>query len=188
MELTPDSPLRQTGLDYLSEQYFATINKPLPPEQVILSVDALESTLTISSRDYTTDNEVGLYQGSHTVSYEKANLSALLPHPLEVMLSYPARWNDIRDYLVNRYSIVVEDSEFALEIDGDPIVGDTLISETPDLAGDVLYLYALPTAVRWVAGSYMMLRIVRIGQAQSITSTVAQSTPGNATTLLDFPV
>lgn len=190
-EPSPNSPLRQKALDYLSQQYLKVCTQPLDPEQVEFRIEPEFSRLLIVSRAYTQNNEVGQFRGQFSIQYTKADLQKVLPAPLEVVADYPIRYKDLCAYLLERYSIVLEDNEFSLVTlvgNPTPITGDTLLERPPEEDGDILYLVALPTSVMWKAGSQLMLRIVKVGTQQSLASAVAQTVPGNLVHLLDFQV
>ena len=126
-EPSPNSPLRQKALDYLSQQYLKVCTQPLDPEQVEFRIEPEFSRLLIVSRAYTQNNEVGQFRGQFSIQYTKADLQKVLPAPLEVVTDYPIRYKDLCAYLLERYSIVLEDNEFSLvTLVGNPTPGDSV--------------------------------------------------------------
>lgn len=188
-EPSPNSPLRQKAIDYLSQQYLRVCTQELDPNEVEFSVEPEFSRFIITGRAYTETGEVGQYRGSYSVGYTKADLNKVFRAPLEIAGEYPMRYRDLCAYVLQHYNVVLEDNDFSLvTLTGtpEPIVADTILSRPPEEDGDILYLSALPTAVLWKRGSLLMLRIVKVGSQQSIGSTVAQAIDGDLARLLDF--
>ena len=183
------SPLRQRALDYLRDRYMAALSKELDVRQVTFEIEPLFSRLKIVSRSYTDDNEVGQFRGSHSVTYRKADLQKVLPHPLEVALPLPFRYGELCDYLYTRYGMIIEDNDFTLSGPTDPMVAltaDSVVTQPRAEDGDILFLTALPGAVLWKQGSALLLRVTKTESAQSLPSLVAQSAPAQLERLIDF--
>jgi hypothetical protein len=188
MTITPNSPLAMDALTYLSQQYLQQCTKPLDPNHIVFSADGTTSTLTITSRPYATTGEVGKYLGAFTAPYVKVNVGQLLPHPVDVDVTYPVTWADLRAYLNRVYGLVLGAGEFALSTAPTiALVDSTVLTTPPDLSGDILTLIALPTALLWTSGSRVLLRIPRVGGRLSLNSLIAQSQPGDLARLVDFP-
>lgn len=188
-EPSAGSPLRQRALDYLRDRYMAALSKQLDVRQVTFEIEPLFSRLIIRSRAYTEDNEVGQYQGSHSVTYRKADLQKILPHPLEVALPMPFRYKELCDYLYTRYGMIIEDNDFTLSGPTGtlvPLVADTVVTQPRPEDGDILFLTALSGAVLWKQGSFLLLRVTKTESAQSLPSLVAQSAPAQLERLIDF--
>jgi hypothetical protein len=151
------------------------------------TVQAAESTYTVTSNALSVGGMVGQYTGNVVIPYVKRNLNNLMPYPFVFPWAYPTNMATLETFFLETFNIVLEDGEFAVtgnSISG-PLSGSNAIDATPDPTTGYVTLVAQPSSGRFVAGSTINLRCTGAGVQVPLTTLLALSTPPNLDVLTD---
>lgn len=149
--------LWRPALDMIIDLFIGQFMRPLNRDFVEFSLDVASSELVITSKEESASGEVGIYKGSYRWPYIKANLSTVLPHPLVVELEYPLTFRQLRQQLLTRYQISLEEGEMALTVGGAGLVDNDNITTPLINQYAQFHLYATAQSARFQAGSRMSL-------------------------------
>lgn len=155
--LSPISALGRSALEAVKNLFLAVFTRPLDQRFIDYSLDASRSELVITSKEESDSGEVGIYRGAYRWPYKKANLDTILPYPLALTVEYPLTFRALRAQLLSRFEILLEENEFALTVNGTPLVDDSLVATPLMNQYGQFYLYATANSGRFVAGSKLQL-------------------------------
>lgn len=158
------SDLGRSALEAVQSLFLSLFTRSLDTRFLDFSLDVGRAELVINSKEESSSGEVGIYKGSYRWPYLKADLAAVVPHPLAVEVSYPLTFRQLRTQLLTRYQIAMEEGELALMVDGVGLMDDDNIA-TPLLNQyGQFHLYATAQSGRFVAGSRMSLIFLQPGK------------------------
>ena len=131
----------------------------------VTAVDGSNSRLDVVARATAADGRHGIYSGTTSFPFKKVGLSSLLPTDLSFGGPYPTTFSALQQYLQSSYGLTIDDGEFTVEgLAGDPpLSGDDVIDTQDPLSyqpGFGVTLKALPSSIRWTAGSLLPLELV----------------------------
>jgi hypothetical protein len=155
--------LWRPALDMIVDLFFATFMRPINRDFVEFSLDVATSELVITSKEESASGEVGIYKGSYRWPYLKANLSLVLPHPLAVEVAYPLTFRQLRQQLLTRYQINLEEGEVALTVGGPGLMDNDNITTPLINQYAQFHLYATAQSGRFQTGSRMSLIFLQPG-------------------------
>jgi hypothetical protein len=78
------------------------------------TVQAAESTYTVTSNALSVGGMVGQYTGNVVIPYVKRNLNNLMPYPFVFPWAYPTNMATLETFFLETFNIVLEDGEFAV--------------------------------------------------------------------------
>ncbi len=183
VKVSPTHSLGQAGREYLIGLYKSTVNKPLNFNHVDITVNPQLSQLKITSKAYTDTNEVGMYRGSHTVTYTKADIAKVMPLPVLYRGPWPTTYKVFCDWMYSNYGMVLEDGDFTMPGSTVALTEQSVMAGYPD-GNDLFRMTAANSSIRWKAGTWWNLRVVSVENRTSVAGMVGQTAPGSMGSLV----
>lgn len=145
----------------IEESFFSVLTKPLDRTLVNLTLDPINSQLVVTPRDGADTSTTSPYRGEYRWNYVKVNLDTLIPYALSLESDYPLTYRALRQQLLTRYQINIDEGEFSLTLGGPGLGNDDLV-DTP-LQDDYIQvrIYARPESARFSAGSTIRLTFIQ---------------------------
>ncbi len=168
--------LTKTALEAARDQFISVVGNVLDPTQVVYSIDAVNSSLTISGREMATDGEVGKFVGSYSLPFTKVDINQLLPYPIYVDVLYPAQLRVIKTFLKNTYDLVFEEGELAYpNTPTVPIDENDYLDLIPDESTGHIELVITDQSGRFMVGGIVRLLIGAPEGRRRLNDTFTQS-------------
>lgn len=174
----------KTALEAVKQQFLNLIANVVDDNQVTFTLDAVNSTLVIDSREIALDGSSGAFVNSFTIPYQKSDIKECLPYPLFVDISYPANFSQIRSYLRDAYGVVIEERELATSPTGSGLADSDFVT-APATVDNLLELYVTPTSGRFLAGGMVRFKVARADGARAISDVFQQTTRPSVLELTD---
>lgn len=161
--LTSRQIVAMDSLSVLETHLQEHATSPLDLTMVDFTVQPEASTVTITSRETSTDNRAGRYSGASVLAYQKMDLGEVLPYPLRYTGPWPTTFGLLSTYLRTTYGILIEANDFALT--GNTASGSladtgTVVDAAPSPTQGTVDLVAQSTSARFTAGSILRVLIV----------------------------
>lgn len=160
MNLNVTGLLRYTTLGVLTAQFDGMMSITIDRNLIDYDYDPFTSEFILRGRDTAVDGSPGTITGELRRPYQKVALEQLLPTPLLVELPYPCTYEQLKQYLVLRHQLLIEERDFAkASTPTVPLLGSHYVDDPAELTLGVVDLIVTPYSGRFLAGGRLRLRI-----------------------------
>lgn len=179
--------LSTPALTCVVAQFRQVFTGQLDERYVQYSLDPVNAKLLFRALPQGTDGSVGIYEHDASCTYGKADLSKLLPYPLVYDGPWPTTYRALKAYMLNKYTILLEEGEFAItnNLKGGVLQGDDPVNAIPDPMTGEVTLVAAASSGRFANGTAIRLVLTPAGGPARLVALLPSSIQPDLVNLTD---